>query len=134
MADARVRTDIVLARPGTRSSRTWPLASNPTNSRSTNCSWPTMTRPISARNLPTQPAVACTCSSNVVLMPRDCKRQALQTQAIHGGLSLGPREGTRPSGLCGPAHGGASVVVYNCIHVGLRSVILCFLIFLVILI
>src|SRR5436190_11987284 len=62
MADARVRTDIVFARPGTPSRRTWPLASSPTRRRSTSCSWPTMTLAISVRSLVIQAAAAWTCS------------------------------------------------------------------------
>ena len=41
---AKLRTASVLATPGTPSSRMWPLASRPTISCSTMCSWPTMTR------------------------------------------------------------------------------------------
>ena len=41
---AKLRTASVLATPGTPSSRMWPLASRPTISCSTMCSWPTITR------------------------------------------------------------------------------------------
>src|SRR5947207_11614966 len=44
---ASVRTVSVLARPGTPSSSTWPLARRLTSRRSSIASWPTMTRLIS---------------------------------------------------------------------------------------
>src|SRR5688572_21865360 len=54
MADAKVRTERVLAKPGTPSSNTCPLASRPTRSRSTNACWPTTTLPTVSRKRVTQ--------------------------------------------------------------------------------
>ncbi len=45
---ANVLSANVLARPGTPSSRTWPLVRRATSNRSSRCFWPTMTRAISA--------------------------------------------------------------------------------------
>src|SRR6266850_458345 len=81
MAVASVRTDIVLARPGTPSSRTWPLASRPTSRRSTSCSWPTITRPTSARNARIQVDVSATCSFNGLLIAAEFTEWNSRTQA-----------------------------------------------------
>src|SRR5260221_14462053 len=102
MAVANVRTDMVLANPGTPSSKTCPLASKPTSSRSTNCSCPTMTLPISVRNFPIQPAAACTCSLKGVLIGGESIAGPRATQAILAGLQrrLGHNvdlDGVRPA-------------------------------------
>src|ERR1051326_5935552 len=61
-------TERVLARPGTPSSSTWPLASNPITSRSTRYVWPMMTLPISLNSGRTNAPASCT-ASLIALIP-----------------------------------------------------------------
>src|SRR6266705_2796389 len=100
MAVASVRTDIVFASPGTPSSRTCPLANRPTSSRSTNCSWPTITLPISVRNFPIQPAAACTCSLKGVLIGGESRAGGGATQAILACLERKLRSNVYLDGIC----------------------------------